>query len=69
MSILLTTMLCKERQVGSTFKPFVYAVVAVDEGYSPCYEVPTCLLSLKGQFGLLKDWAPQNSDGEYGWNG
>jgi penicillin-binding protein 1A len=27
------------RQVGSTFKPFVYAL-AMQEGYSPCYEVP-----------------------------
>ncbi|MCB0802823.1 MAG: transglycosylase domain-containing protein [Flavobacteriales bacterium] len=55
-----------KRQVGSTFKPFVYAV-AVDEGYSPCYEVPNVpVVFKKGQFGLLKDWAPQNSDGEYG---
>ena len=25
------------RQVGSTFKPFVYAL-AIQEGYSPCYQ-------------------------------
>lgn len=28
-----------ERQVGSTAKPFTYAV-AIDNGYSPCYTVP-----------------------------
>src|SRR5690606_24100215 len=27
------------RQVGSTAKPFTYAV-AIDNGYSPCYNVP-----------------------------
>ena len=27
------------RQVGSTFKPFLYAL-AMQEGYSPCYEIP-----------------------------
>ena len=28
-----------KRQVGSTFKPFLYTL-AMQEGYSPCYEVP-----------------------------
>lgn len=51
-----------KRQVGSTFKPFMYAV-AIDEGYSPCYEVPNVPVTFKkGEFGLLKDWTPQNSD-------
>lgn len=51
-----------KRQVGSTFKPFMYAV-AIDEGYSPCYEVPNVPVTFKrGEFGLLKDWEPQNSD-------
>lgn len=55
-----------KRQVGSTFKPFVYTV-AVDEGFSPCYEIPNVReVFKKGEFGLLKDWSPQNSDGEYG---
>ena len=27
-----------KRQVGSTFKPFLYAL-AMQEGYSPCYEI------------------------------
>lgn len=56
------------RQVGSTFKPFVYAV-AVDEGYSPCYEVPNVPYTFKkGEFGLLKDWTPTNDGDEYGYN-
>lgn len=48
------------RQVGSTFKPFVYAL-AIQEGYSPCHQVPnvrTCIGLPDG-----KDWCPSNSDG------
>tara|TARA_Y100000782_G_C10189350_1_gene269594 strand:+ start:13544 stop:15988 length:2445 start_codon:yes stop_codon:yes gene_type:complete len=57
-----------KRQVGSTFKPFVYAL-AIEAGYSPCYEVPNILYTFKkGEWGLLKDWTPKNSDGEYGYN-
>ena len=49
-----------KRQVGSTFKPFVYAL-AIQEGYSPCHQVPnvrTCIALPDG-----KDWCPENSDG------
>lgn len=57
-----------KRQVGSTFKPFVYGL-AIQEGISPCYEVTNTLYTFyKGEYGLLKDWTPQNSDGEYGYN-
>lgn len=48
------------RQVGSTFKPFVYAL-AIQEGYSPCHQVPnvrTCIGLPDGT-----DWCPSNSDG------
>ena len=51
------------RQVGSTFKPFVYAL-AIQEGYSPCYQVPnvrTCI-EIPGQ----PAWCPDNSDGNKG---
>ncbi len=51
------------RQVGSTFKPFVYAM-AIQEGYSPCYQVPnvrTCITTADG-----KEWCPDNSDGDKG---
>ena len=56
-----------KRQVGSTFKPFVYATAITEKGYSPCMEVPnvkTCIN--KGQYDLLQDWCPSNSDGKYG---
>lgn len=57
-----------KRQVGSTFKPFVYAV-AVDEGYSPCYEVPNVPYTFqKGEEGILEDWTPENEGDEYGYN-
>ena len=52
-----------KRQVGSTFKPFVYAV-AMQEGYSPCFKVPnvkTCIDLPEGG-----EWCPENSDGKYG---
>jgi len=52
-----------KRQVGSTFKPFVYAM-AIQEGYSPCYQVPnvrTCI-TIPDQ----PDWCPDNSDGNKG---
>lgn len=51
------------RQVGSTFKPFVYAL-AIQEGYSPCYQIPnvrTCI-----QIPDQPDWCPDNSDGNKG---
>jgi penicillin-binding protein 1A len=49
-----------KRQVGSTFKPFVYAL-AIQEGMSPCHQVPnvrTCITTVEGT-----DWCPDNSDG------
>jgi penicillin-binding protein 1A len=52
-----------KRQVGSTFKPFVYAL-AIQEGYSPCYQIPnvrTCI-----QIPDQPDWCPDNSDGNKG---
>lgn len=50
------------RQVGSTFKPFIYAL-AIQEGYSPCYRVPnvkTCIDMPAGQ----PQYCPDNSAGE-----
>ena len=52
------------RQVGSTFKPFVYAT-AIREGMDPCRELPNqrvCFDMPPGQ----PDWCPQNSDAVYG---
>jgi penicillin-binding protein 1A len=52
------------RQVGSTFKPFVYAT-AIRLGLDPCSELPnqkTCIEMPEGQ----DPWCPENSDMEYG---
>lgn len=55
------------RQVGSTFKPFVYATAIRQKGFSPCMEVPNVLTCIeKGNFDLLDDWCPKNSGNEYG---
>lgn len=51
-----------KRQVGSTFKPFVYGL-ALEAGLSACHMVPDIEHGFKrGEFGLLKDWAPSNGE-------
>lgn len=58
-----------KRQIGSTIKPFVYALAITDKGLSPCYEVPNVPYTFeKGEYGLLKDWTPHNPGREYGYN-
>ena len=53
-----------KRQVGSTFKPFLYSL-AIQEGYSPCYQVPNVPVVFdKYKWGLEKDWTPKNSGSE-----
>lgn len=50
-----------KRQVGSTFKPFLYTL-AMQEGISPCYKVPnvpTTFVLPNGQ--EKKEWTPKNS--------
>lgn len=46
------------RQVGSTFKPFIYAL-AIQEGYSPCYRLPNVPTTITYDG---KEWTPHNSD-------
>ncbi|PLX04418.1 MAG: penicillin-binding protein [Marinilabiliales bacterium] len=48
-----------KRQVGSTFKPFLYTL-AMQEGYSPCYEVPNIPVVFKMPEGQ-PDWSPHNA--------
>lgn len=56
-----------KRQVGSTFKPIIYAT-AIREGISPCLEIPKVPTTFeKGTFNLDKDWTPQDSDHDYGY--
>ncbi|NVK28989.1 MAG: transglycosylase domain-containing protein [Flavobacteriia bacterium] len=55
------------RQVGSTFKPFVYATAIEQKHYSPCMQVPNVLTCIEaGQYGLMEDWCPKNSGDKYG---
>ncbi len=50
-----------KRQVGSSFKPFVYAA-AVESGVSPCEMYPNELI----KYPQYEDWEPKNSDYIYG---
>jgi penicillin-binding protein 1A len=57
----------QKRQVGSTFKPFVYATAINQLRLSPCDELPNTPYTIpKGKYGVSKDWMPENSDGKYG---
>ena len=56
------------RQVGSTFKPFVYATAIALQGFSPCFPVvdrPYTIAPGDGSFDLLESWTPSNADDEY----
>ena len=59
------------RQVGSTFKPFVYATAIKQQGISPCFRVPDqpqTIFPGEGNFDLQESWTPSNSDGKYSGN-
>ncbi|MCZ6899738.1 MAG: transglycosylase domain-containing protein [Bacteroidetes bacterium] len=47
------------RQPGSTFKPFLYSA-AIDNGYSPCFEVQDAPISFEA-VGDQPAWSPSNS--------
>lgn len=56
------------RQVGSTFKPFVYATAITLQGISPCFPVrdqPYTIAPGDGTFGVIEPWTPKNADGKY----
>ena len=56
-----------KRQVGSTFKPFVYATAIDQHNYSPCMKVPNVqVIFEKESWGLEEDWIPRNSGEKYG---
>lgn len=51
-----------KRQVGSTFKPFVYATAIDQLHLSPCDTLPKSLYTIEaGKHGNMKDWTPENS--------
>jgi len=52
------------RQPGSTFKPFVYAT-AIDNGYSPCYEVVDAKTTYHMEGSTPPTWSPPNFDHTY----
>jgi len=57
----------QKRQVGSTFKPFVYATAINQLKLSPCNEFPNVLYTIpKGKYGIPEEWTPENSDKKYG---
>ena len=53
-----------KRQPGSTFKPVVYTA-AIDNGYSPCYEVVDAAVSYAVPGQIPPVWRPNNSSGQY----
>lgn len=54
------------RQVGSTFKPFVYATAIEQLGMSPCDTIiDGPFMIRKGRHHVTEDWEPRNSDQKY----
>ena len=54
------------RQVGSTFKPFVYATAIEQLNMSPCDSIiDGPFMIRKGRHNVTADWEPKNSDNRY----
>lgn len=54
------------RQVGSTFKPFVYATAIEELNMSPCDSILDGPFMIhKGRHHVTEDWEPRNSDNRY----
>lgn len=57
-----------DRQVGSTFKPFLYTTAIFQQGMSPCQKVADIQYTIpKGDpdFGLLESWSPANANKKF----
>ena len=55
-----------KRQVGSTFKPFVYAAAIDQLHLSPCDTFPKSQITIEAlKHGNMKPWSPKNSGGNY----
>lgn len=53
------------RQVGSTFKPYLYAL-SIERGISPCQKIIDEPITFpKGTFGLYSSWTPKNANNRY----
>ena len=56
-----------KRQVGSTFKPFVYAAAIDQLHLSPCDTFPKSQITIDAfKHGNMKPWSPKNSGSNYG---
>lgn len=56
-----------KRQVGSTFKPFVYAAAIDQLHLSPCDMLPRSQITIEAnKYGNPESWSPRNDDGNYG---
>ena len=56
-----------KRQIGSTFKPFVYAAAIDQLKLSPCDTFPDSQFCIeKNKFGNIEQWCPKNSGDKYG---
>lgn len=54
------------RQVGSTFKPFVYATAIEQLGMSPCDSIIDSPFTIPvGRHHVTESWTPKNSDNKY----
>ncbi|MGK0422171.1 MAG: penicillin-binding protein 1A [Polaribacter sp.] len=57
----------QKRQVGSTFKPFVYATAINQLKLSPCDTFPNIPYTVpKGKYGIPEEYTPENSGDKYG---
>lgn len=54
------------RQVGSTFKPFVYSTAIEQLGMSPCDSIIDGPFTMpRGKWGISKAWSPTNDGGNF----
>ncbi|MAX68539.1 MAG: penicillin-binding protein [Flavobacteriales bacterium] len=54
-----------KRQVGSTFKPFLYSL-AIQEGMEPCDKILNSpVIFNKDEWNLQEDWIPKNSSDDF----
>ncbi|MBN2891857.1 MAG: transglycosylase domain-containing protein, partial [Bacteroidales bacterium] len=59
-------VMVSRRQVGSTFKPFVYALAMMPGGYSPCYKVLNIPYTIDVWHNNKKEaWTPKYSPSKY----
>jgi len=56
-----------KRQIGSTFKPFLYATAIDQLKLSPCDSLPDAIYCIEpNKYGNPKPWCPTNSSDKYG---